>query len=54
MPDFRISGASANDRSESDIRLNIYNSDLVIGASLQHCTCPTCAMHRGIARGPTH
>ena len=33
MPDFRISGASANDRSESDIRLNIYISDLVIGAS---------------------
>lgn len=33
MPDFRISGSSANDRSESDIRLNPYNSDLVIAAS---------------------
>ncbi len=33
MPDFRISGASSNDRSESDIRLNIYDSDRVIAAS---------------------
>lgn len=33
MPDLRISGASANDRSESDIRLNIYNPDLVVAAS---------------------
>lgn len=33
MPDIRISGASSNDRSESDIRLNYYNPSLVIAAS---------------------
>ncbi|MBY8976758.1 hypothetical protein KHP62_13120 [Rhodobacteraceae bacterium NNCM2] len=33
MPDLRISGASANDRSESDIRLNYFDPDRVIAAS---------------------
>ncbi len=33
MPDLRISSASSNDRSESDIRINYYNSDLVIAAA---------------------
>ena len=33
MPDLRISGASANDRSESDIALNYYNPNLVLAAS---------------------
>lgn len=33
MPDFRISTASVDDRSESDIRLNAYNPDLIIAAA---------------------
>lgn len=33
MPDLRISAASVDDRSESDIRLNSYNPDLIIAAA---------------------
>src|SRR5688572_32878902 len=33
MPDLRISAASVDDRSESDIRLNSYNPSLVLAAA---------------------